>query len=81
MKRYVTLFYLTLFLTTVASAGTPVEPKTVSETTGDYTAGRLFFPELEFDFGYVPQNGSVSHSFWLLNKGTDTLEIIQVKPG
>ncbi len=70
-----------LFFVTVAYAGTPVKPKIVSETTGDYTEGRLFFPELEFDFGYIPQNSFASHSFWLHNKGTDTLEIIQVKPG
>jgi len=62
-------------------AGTPVNPKNVSRAAGTFTKGRLYLPELEFDFGYVPQNASVSHSFWIENKGLDTLEIIQVKPG
>jgi hypothetical protein len=67
-------------LATMCVAGTPVKPKSVSETTGDYTKGRLYFPELEFDFGYVPQNAAVAHTFWLHNNGEDTLEIIQIKP-
>jgi hypothetical protein len=65
----------------VCYSGTPVEPKSVATTIGDYTKGRLYFPETEFDFGYVPQSSFVSHSFWLLNVGEDTLEVIQIKPG
>ncbi|MFH1894122.1 MAG: hypothetical protein ABIK83_15735 [Candidatus Zixiibacteriota bacterium] len=70
-----------LILTTSALAGTPVKPENISKAAGTYTKGRLYLPELEFDFGMVPQEASISHSFWIQNKGLDTLEIIQIKPG
>jgi len=82
MKRLLVALFVSLYvLVAMAVAGTPVQPKSVSTTVGNYTKGRLFFPETEFDFGYVPQDVFVSHSFWLVNVGADTLEIIQIKPG
>jgi hypothetical protein len=42
---------------------------------------RLEVPETSFNFGYVPQGVSISHRFWLLNTGGDTLFIQDVKPG
>ena len=42
---------------------------------------RLEVPVTEFDFGFVPQNVRISHTFWLLNTGTDSLFIRDVKPG
>jgi len=81
MKRLLIVLLLLSFAVSVAFCGTPVNPKSVSKAAGDYTKGRLYFPELEFNFGNVPQMSSVTHSFWLHNKGVDTLEIIQVKPG
>jgi hypothetical protein len=35
----------------------------------------------EFDFGYVPQNSTISHTFWLYSTGEDTLRIDRVVPG
>ena len=35
----------------------------------------------EFDFGYVPQNSTISHTFHLQNAGDDTLLIHKVVPG
>jgi hypothetical protein len=32
-------------------------------------------------FGYMPINAIVHHDYWIRNKGTDTLQIISVKPG
>ncbi len=46
-----------------------------------HSAPRLTMPETEFDFGYVPQNATVSHVFWLYSTGDDTLKILSVKPG
>jgi len=46
-----------------------------------YTKGRAVFRESQFDFGKVPQNSRVSKIFYLINEGTDTLEIIDIKPG
>lgn len=36
-------------------------------------------PEV-FDFGYVPQNATVSHTYWLRNTGTERVEIKQLRP-
>lgn len=36
-------------------------------------------PEV-FDFGYVPQDATVSHTYWLKNTGTETAVITQIKP-
>lgn len=33
-----------------------------------------------FDFGYVPQGATVSHTYWLRNTGTETAIIKQLKP-
>ncbi len=33
-----------------------------------------------FDFGFMPQNVIVSHTFWLRNTGTEMVKISQIKP-
>jgi len=42
---------------------------------------KIFMPEKEWDFGYIPQNAAVSHFFTIKNVGDDTLQIIKVRPG
>ena len=42
---------------------------------------RLTLPETVFNFGYVPQHSLVSHRFWLLSTGDDTLRIERIIPG
>ena len=42
---------------------------------------RLTIPEASFDFGFAPQNASLTHVFWLHSTGDDTLKILNVKPG
>ena len=44
-------------------------------------APRLVIPETEYNFGFVPQNSRITHYFWLMSKGDDSLKIIQVVPG
>jgi hypothetical protein len=39
---------------------------------------RLQISETSWDFGRVPQNAVLSHSFWLKNAGTDTLRALNV---
>jgi hypothetical protein len=41
----------------------------------------LTIPESEFDFGFVPQNSTIAHVFWLHSSGTDSLKIVRVSPG
>jgi hypothetical protein len=46
-----------------------------------HAAPRLNLPETSFDFGYVPQNSTISHVFWMYSTGDDTLKILNVSPG
>ncbi len=41
----------------------------------------LTIPDSIFEFGYVPQHSTISHVFWLHSTGTDSLKILNVKPG
>lgn len=42
---------------------------------------KIFLPEEEWDFGYIPQGSVVSHFFKIKNIGDDTLQIVKVRPG
>lgn len=50
-------------------------------TMSAQAAPRMILPEVEFDFGFSPQNSSISHVFWLKSAGDDTLKIESVVPG
>lgn len=81
MRKFCLTFAILFLTVSIGLAGTPVEPKSVTSTTNNYTKGRMLLSEKEFDFGVAPQQAYISHSFWLKNVGQDTLEIIQIKPG
>lgn len=52
------------------------------QTSQEPTEGpKAFLPEISWDFGKIPKDAVVSHSFWIKNVGTDTLKIISVRPG
>lgn len=53
----------------------------VSGVSSTNAAPRMEIPETVFDFGYVPQNSKISHDFWLMSTGDDTLKILKVVPG
>lgn len=42
---------------------------------------KIFLPESEWDFGYIPQGSTVSHFFKIKNIGDDTLQIVKVRAG
>jgi hypothetical protein len=42
---------------------------------------KVYLEEPSFDFGWIPQQAVVTHSFYLHSKGTDSLRILRVKPG
>ncbi len=44
-------------------------------------APHLTIKDAKFDFGYVPQNSTVTHRFWLYSTGDDTLKIEKVITG
>ncbi len=45
------------------------------------SGARIFLPDTRWDFGYIPNQGSVSHVFQVKNIGEDTLIIVRVRPG
>lgn len=42
---------------------------------------RLDIPSSKFDFGMMPAQSSVAHSFWFRSSGTDTVRIQAIKTG
>ncbi len=42
---------------------------------------KLYIDQTSFDFGYIPAGEAVSHSYFFLNKGIDSLKILKVQPG
>jgi hypothetical protein len=42
---------------------------------------KLTIPEVDFRFGYAPQNAKIAHNYWLKNEGPDSLRLIDVRPG
>jgi hypothetical protein len=56
----------------------------LSSTSGEKKTSqgpKIFLPEEEWDFGYIPQGATVSHFFKIKNIGDDTLQIVKVRPG
>lgn len=74
MREYLRYIFLCLVAVTTgisgAYAGDQVERKPRLELSHD-----------QFYFGYLPAGAIVQHSYWIRNKGNDTLQIISVKPG
>lgn len=49
--------------------------------TGAKAESNLTIPESVFDFGYAPQKSKLTHKFWLLSTGDDSLIIDKIVPG
>lgn len=54
---------------------------TPEEPYESYDGVRLTIENPVFDFGFTPQYSQVSHEFWLKSTGTDTLRILDIRPG
>jgi hypothetical protein len=50
-------------------------------SSSGFDGPRLTVVEPEFDFGYVPQNSKISHTFWLRSTGSTNLSIEKVVSG
>lgn len=65
-------------------SGTQVRPKTTSPKDvpeSPYVNGVASVSEEDFDFGYTPISCTIFRNFYVRNIGTDTLDIVQIKPG
>ncbi len=49
--------------------------------SGQQLGSKALVVEPTFNFGYIPQQAKVSHTYWVSNLGTDTLRIFNVRPG
>jgi hypothetical protein len=68
MKRYLPIVLLPLVLAVLAAACTPVPP----------APGQIRLGTTEFDFGTIPNDRPVSHTFQVRNAGQGPLEITSV---
>ena len=59
----------------------PAPKKSTAEPITSKYKGKMELSDDVFDFGYLPKQSKVSHTFWLKNIGLDTLEVINIKPG
>jgi len=59
------------------------KPRTSQKATyeSSYVNGIAELVETKFDFGYTPTRSSAYHPFYIRNVGTDTLDIVKIKPG
>ena len=66
-----------LFVTGLPGCGDDAGTNSLNTESG----AELTISETEFDFGYAPQNSTISHTFWLYSTGEDTLRVDRVVPG
>ncbi|MCX6832471.1 MAG: DUF1573 domain-containing protein [candidate division Zixibacteria bacterium] len=66
---------LVILIATLTLCGIALAQETKS------TNAKVFIEETNFDFGYIPGGEVVSHSYYLHSRGTDSLKILNVKPG
>ena len=62
-------------------SGTLASKKSPPPVSSPYVKGKALLSESSFQFGYAPTSTRVFHPFWIKNIGTDTLDIIKIKPG
>jgi hypothetical protein len=46
-----------------------------------FAGPQISIPEKHWDYGFVPQNAAITHTYLIKNIGDDTLRITDVKPG
>ncbi len=57
---------------------TPAKPDTAATIA---SKAKLYTDEIEFAFGWMPSDATISHAFWMHSRGEDSLKILSVKPG
>lgn len=63
------------------SAERPATASTAQTQDSPYVDGKAQLSLTSFDFGYTPIRSSAFHPFHIVNVGTDTLDIVKIKPG
>jgi hypothetical protein len=57
------------------------KPATPAKQQSPYVNGKALLTESSFDFGYCPVSSTLYHPFYIRNVGSDTLDIVDIKPG
>ena len=82
MKRTGSPIFILFIMSLTLALLFACDDNSVSSIDGDVFVGpRLTFGDTLFEFGFAPQNSTVSHTFWLYSTGTETVEIHRVLPG
>lgn len=81
-KTVIMAVALVMMIAIFAQAQTPAP---TTEPGKDLSAfppskAKVYAGEVDFQFGYMANDASVSHSYWLHSRGEDSLKILRVKP-
>jgi hypothetical protein len=76
IKRH-TLVAITFCILFGASAATILAADQAAKAPSEQP--RLLVREAHYDYGFTPQDVKVSHEFWLINSGGDTLRLTDIK--
>lgn len=84
-KFAMALFVLLSLAAWMVQAQTPAPAAGTTPSKSELSAfppskAKVETKRLEFDYGYMPNDNSVSCSYWLYSKGEDSLKILRVKP-
>lgn len=81
-KLMVMTMLLVMSIAVFAQAQSPApKPEPVKELSAfPPSKAKVYAGEVDFQFGYMPNDASVSHSYWLHSRGEDSLKILRVKP-
>lgn len=82
MKKIFSLLLPVSLLITVFFVVTAQKDTTKSSTaqTAPPSKAKIFIPNTDWDWGYMPKGIKVSHNYKIQNVGEDTLKIASVKP-
>ena len=81
MKRAIVLAVaLMLMITALGVAQTPAPEAKKDLAAFPPSKAKVYAGEVDLQIGYLPNDASVSHSYWLHSRGEDSLKILRVKP-
>ena len=71
---------VTLVVAFLATSVLVAQAQTTNLSAFPPSKAKVKIDVLTFDYGYMPNDASVSHSYWLHSAGEDSLKILRVKP-
>ena len=82
MRKYLKLLTVPAILSVLAAFYVSCSDDDILSPVNEPVFGPVLdYADTLFEFGSAPQFSTVSHTFWLYSRGTDTLRILSVQPG